>query len=84
MADESAQPVQTMVLEEQKAQVRQALLKLSEGQRQTVVLAYYQGMKYAQVAEILDCSIGTVKTQMFRALKRLAELLPEVKGGGDE
>ncbi len=84
MADESAQPVQAMVLEEQKTQVRQALLRLPEGQRQTVVLAYYQGMKYAQVAEILDCSIGTVKTQMFRALKRLAELLPEVKGGGDE
>jgi RNA polymerase sigma factor (sigma-70 family) len=64
-----------------KAKVRNALSKLPHKQRTTVVLAYYEKLSYAQVAEVLDCSIGTVKTQMFRAMKKLAIHLPEFSGG---
>jgi RNA polymerase sigma-70 factor (ECF subfamily) len=63
------------------AQVRKALGKLPHKQRTTVVLAYYEQLSYSQVAEVLDCSVGTVKTQMFRALKKLAIYLPEFSGG---
>ncbi len=63
------------------AQVRNALSKLPHKQRTTVVLAYYEKLTYAQVAEVLGCSVGTVKTQMFRALKKLAIYLPEFSGG---
>ena len=35
--------------------------------------------QYREVAEVLDCSIGTVKTQMFRALRTLADNLPELR-----
>lgn len=62
-------------------QVRGALGKLSPRQRTTLVLSYYQDMSYRQVAEVMDCSVGTVKTQMFRALKRLSKSLPEMSGG---
>jgi RNA polymerase sigma-70 factor (ECF subfamily) len=66
---------------EVRAQVRKALSKLPDKQRTTLVLAYYEQLSYTQVAEVLDCSVGTVKTQMFRALKKLAIHLPELSGG---
>ena len=66
---------------ELRAKVRNALNKLPHKQRTTVVLAYYEKLSYAQVADVLDCSVSTVKTQMFRALKKLAIHLPEFSGG---
>jgi RNA polymerase sigma-70 factor (ECF subfamily) len=80
MADQKG-PSEILEIEEKRRSVRQALLKLPEQQRTTLILSYYQKLTYKQIAEILDCSIGTVKTNMFRALKRLAVLLPESSGG---
>ena len=74
-------PLQMVVLEEHKTQVQQALERLPERQRTTLVLAYYQGMTYREVAETLGCSLGTVKSHMFRALRTLAGILPEIEGG---
>ena len=55
--------------------------ELPEKQRATVVLAYYQQMSYREVADVMECSIGTVKTQLHRAIKMLAKKLPDF--GGD-
>jgi RNA polymerase sigma factor (sigma-70 family) len=63
---------------EQAEQVRRAIELLPARQRATLVLAYYQQLSYPDVAEVLGCSVGTVKTQMFRALKTLAHKLPEI------
>ncbi|MEN6308104.1 MAG: RNA polymerase sigma factor [Anaerohalosphaeraceae bacterium] len=71
------EPSAIAVTEERRRDVREALMKLSEQQRITLVLNYYQKLSYKQIAETLNCSIGTVKTTMFRALKRLAVLLPD-------
>ena len=49
-------------------------------QRATLVLAYYQQLTYREVAEMLGCSIGAVKTQMSRALRTLAQKLPDISG----
>ncbi|HUT28746.1 MAG TPA: RNA polymerase sigma factor, partial [Sedimentisphaerales bacterium] len=65
---------------EQRRQVRRAIEMLPERQRATLVLAYYQQLSYPEVAEVLGCSVGAVKTQMYRALKTLARKLPEVSG----
>ena len=67
-----------MVRVEQKEQVRQALELLPARQRATLVLAYYQQLSYTEVAKVMDCSIGTVKTQMYRALRALAQRLPDI------
>ena len=63
---------------ERKEQVRQALDLLPARQRATLVLAYFQQLSYPDVAQVLGCSIGTVKTQMYRALKTLAQRLPDI------
>ncbi len=74
--DDSLSAENELIQDEQACQVRQAVASLPDRQRTTLVLAYYQKLSYAQVAEALDCSVGTVKTQMFRALKALAVKLP--------
>ncbi|MEA3224951.1 MAG: sigma-70 family RNA polymerase sigma factor [Planctomycetota bacterium] len=80
LADDCLDPSQEAVRAEQKELVRQALESLPDRQRVTVVLAYYQGLTYPEVATALGCSVGTVKTQMFRALRTLAQRLPDISG----
>jgi RNA polymerase sigma-70 factor (ECF subfamily) len=70
-------PADDMVREEQAQQVRDAVDALPPRQRATLVLAYFQQLTYPEVAQVLDCSVGTVKTQMSRALARLARQLPD-------
>ena len=79
MADSSFNPSIATVNAEQVEQVRQAVESLPDKQKAALVLAYYQQLSYREVALALDCSIGTVKTQMYRALKTLAQKLPEVE-----
>ena len=48
-----------------------ALQELPPGQRAALVLRYYEDLSEAQTAEVLGCSVGTVKSQVHRALNRL-------------
>jgi len=80
VADDSRGPSEEAIKAEQAEQVRQAVSSLPERQKATLILAYYQQLSYRQVAEAMGCSIGTVKTQMYRALRTLAQKLPEFGG----
>ena len=51
--------------------VRGALQSLSQRQRAVLVLRVYDDLSEAQVAEVLDCPAGTVKSTMSRALAQL-------------
>jgi len=79
VADNSNNPLAEVEKAEQIEHVRLAIESLPDRQRTTLILAYYQQLSYREVALALDCSIGTVKTQMFRALRTLAQKLPEVE-----
>jgi RNA polymerase sigma-70 factor (ECF subfamily) len=81
VGENGCEPAQEAVRSEQKEKVRRAVELLPKRQRATLVLAYYQQMTYREVAEVLGCSLGTVKIQMYRALRTLAKRLPEI--GGD-
>lgn len=52
-----------------------ALSRLSRRQREVVVLRYLAGYPEADVAEILDCSVGSVKTHASRGLRALRNTL---------
>jgi len=78
LADDSREPSQEAAKAEQAELVRDAIESLPARQRATLVLAYYQQLSYPEVAKVLDCSLGTVKTQMSRALRTLAQKLPDV------
>lgn len=60
--------------------VRLALLRLPPEKRELLVLSRYQGMKYGQIAELLDCEVGTVKVRVFRAMQALREIFFEMTG----
>lgn len=48
-----------------------ALACLPSGQRAVLVLRYYEDLTEAQTAAVLGCTVGSVKTQTFRALSKL-------------
>jgi RNA polymerase sigma-70 factor, ECF subfamily len=58
-------------------EVQRALDQLPEPMRAVVVMSIYQGLKYEEIAKILDIPVGTVKSRMFNALGRLREVLHE-------
>lgn len=55
--------------------VRAALAELSPKLRAIAVLRYVEGLSYEQLAEVLGCSIGTVKSRLNRAHAALAQRL---------
>ena len=60
---------------DERAQVRACLDRLTELQRQSVTMAYYQGQTYTEVATNLGVPTGTVKTRMRDGLIRLRDCL---------
>jgi RNA polymerase sigma-70 factor (ECF subfamily) len=59
----------------ERSQVRRCLSFLTDLQRESVLLAYYQGYTYREVAEVLSTPQGTVKTRLRDGLIRLRDCL---------
>lgn len=66
-------PLEQIEAEERKELVRDSVESLPDFLRQVVLLAYYQGLKYREIADILDIPVGTVKSRLHSALLRLQE-----------
>ena len=54
-------------------EMRRALLRLSPRVRTAVVLRFFEDLSEADTAAVLGCSVGTVKSQAFRALAKLRD-----------
>jgi RNA polymerase sigma-70 factor (sigma-E family) len=59
--------------------ISRALLHLSPIQRATVVLRFYEDLSEAEIGRVLDRPVGTVKSDLHRALKKLRPLLEETE-----
>jgi RNA polymerase sigma-70 factor, ECF subfamily len=64
--------------------VKAALAGLSEDQREAVVLKIYQGFKFEEMAEILECPVSTVKSRLYSALDVLKTTLAPIDTRGVE
>lgn len=68
---------------ENEQRVRRALELLTAEQREAILLSRYQGLSYAEIAQIAGCSEGAVKTRVFRAMETLNKALSGEMSGGD-
>jgi RNA polymerase sigma-70 factor (ECF subfamily) len=70
-----ADPEKMTEAEMLRAHLRQALDRLSSQQRTIFILRHDHDLPLAEISKILKISEGTVKSQLFRALKKLQEAL---------
>jgi RNA polymerase sigma-70 factor (ECF subfamily) len=76
-------PDRNLERRENEQLVRRALEALTAEQREAILLSRYQGLSYAEIAQIAGCSEGAVKTRVFRAMETLKKTLAGEARGGD-
>ena len=64
----------------ERSTIEKALRSLPEQQRAVVMLKFFEGFRYKEIAEILECPVGTVKSRMYHAIMKLREFLKEREG----
>jgi len=74
-ADRAPDPADVAIQGERRAQVLDALAQLPLEQRAALVLVDMEGYPVADVAQMLDCAVGTVKSRCARGRARLAGVL---------
>lgn len=79
IADESLSPEQVSERNEKIALLRAAIAELEENQRIVLTLFDLDGRSYEEIAEIIKCPIGTVKSRLYRARESLRKILAENK-----
>ncbi len=70
-------PIEILTKRETEEALRRSIDALPEEQRLVVVLSEMQGLKYQEVAEILEIPVGTVKSRMHAAVERLRDLMAD-------
>jgi RNA polymerase sigma-70 factor (ECF subfamily) len=73
-----ASPFEELASREVEQTVRQALAQLQEAYRTAVILRDLEGLSYEEVAEVLEVSVGTVKSRILRGRRCLREILEPV------
>lgn len=63
---------------EKRDKIRRAVASLPDSQRKVFCLSRYDGLKYHEIADVLQISPKTVETHMGKALKKLREILSEL------
>ena len=76
-------PDRNLERRESEQRVRRALESLTAEQREAILLSRYQGLSYAEIAQIAGCSEGAVKTRVFRAMETLKKTLMGDASGGN-
>jgi len=75
IADPADDPEVALQEKNREELLRRALTRLSREHREVIDLVYYHDKSVDEVAQILGVPAGTVKTRMFYARKKLAELV---------
>jgi RNA polymerase sigma-70 factor (ECF subfamily) len=76
-ASARATPEQLTQQEIQIDRIRTALTQLTPEHREVMMLAFYNELSYSEIAQILNCPEGTVKSRVYYAKEQLKRLLSE-------
>jgi RNA polymerase sigma-70 factor, ECF subfamily len=78
--DLAATPFEQFAAHEVQAAVQEALQHIPDVFRSAVILRDLEGLSYEEIAEVLECSVGTVKSRILRGRRALKELLEPLLG----
>ena len=78
---DNATPEAQALTEEIKQKVGEAINKLPPDLRQAITLRELEGLSYEEIAEAMDCPIGTVRSRIFRAREAIDAVLKPLLDG---
>ncbi len=70
---EAPSPAQLLERRQEASLLRQALDTLPPDRRDALILSRFEDLRYEQIAQIVGCEVGTVKTRVHRALRQLRD-----------
>lgn len=71
-------PQSTLLAKEFVQQMEQAVQMLPEEQRTVLILCEFEGLSYQEIADVLECPVGTVRSRLSRARMTLQAMLGDV------
>ena len=81
VVDESSDFTLALESADDSANIKHCMEGLSDSQKEIIHLAFFEDMAYPEVAEVVDCPEGTVKTRVFHAKKKLKQCLERLMRG---
>ncbi len=81
--DDRPKPEETVEADQERQLLHQALNTLPAEKKEVLILSRFQGLKYEEISNLMDCSLASVKTRVHRAIKdlRKAYRAISIKGG---
>ena len=77
-------PTERLERGELRQRIDSAMKQLSHEHRTVLVLHEFEEMEYKKIAEVMECSIGTVMSRLFYARRKLAALLADLRGTNEK
>ncbi len=71
LAESRAGPEESLMVKQRRQALRQAIYGLKDKYRNILILFYFQGLSYEEIAGIMEIPVKTVETQLYRARKQL-------------
>ncbi|MCX5859174.1 MAG: sigma-70 family RNA polymerase sigma factor [Proteobacteria bacterium] len=71
-------PEHEAIRNEQAGSIRQAINSLAEDLRVSIMLREVEGLSYEEIAEVMECPVGTVRSRIHRARKELQDKLKPI------
>ncbi|MDQ7073384.1 MAG: RNA polymerase sigma factor RpoE [Gammaproteobacteria bacterium] len=77
-------PESNMISNDLEQAIHQAIESLPEDTATAIKLREFDGMSYEEIAEVMECPIGTVRSRIFRAREAIEQQIQEIMGEGEQ